>query len=130
MVTATGEFIAIFDADFLPSSDFLERTIPFFQDPSGTTNNSDNKYSLKQIPKMSLIEIVLSIIFGASAVWGFTHQVVQFQAFHALLSMGYLSVAGYSILPVLNNVFKQYIKKLFLINIFVDERKEVVSTPQ
>ncbi len=29
---ATGEFIAIFDADFLPPRDFLERTMPYFQD--------------------------------------------------------------------------------------------------
>jgi cellulose synthase/poly-beta-1,6-N-acetylglucosamine synthase-like glycosyltransferase len=29
---ATGEFIAIFDADFLPPPDFLQKTIPFFQD--------------------------------------------------------------------------------------------------
>lgn len=28
--TATGEFIAVFDADFLPPVDFLERTIHFF----------------------------------------------------------------------------------------------------
>jgi cellulose synthase/poly-beta-1,6-N-acetylglucosamine synthase-like glycosyltransferase len=27
-----GEFIAIFDADFLPHPDFLKRTIPYFQD--------------------------------------------------------------------------------------------------
>jgi cellulose synthase/poly-beta-1,6-N-acetylglucosamine synthase-like glycosyltransferase len=31
--TATGEFIAIFDADFVPPEDFLERTIPGFADP-------------------------------------------------------------------------------------------------
>ena len=29
---AKGEFIAIFDADFLPNSDWLKRTIPFFKD--------------------------------------------------------------------------------------------------
>lgn len=28
--TATGELIAIFDADFLPEPDFLQRTVPFF----------------------------------------------------------------------------------------------------
>ncbi|HVA95897.1 MAG TPA: cellulose synthase family protein [Candidatus Dormibacteraeota bacterium] len=28
--TATGEFVAIFDADFLPSPDFLRRTLPYF----------------------------------------------------------------------------------------------------
>ncbi len=30
---ARGEFIAIFDADFLPKPDFLRKTIPYFQDP-------------------------------------------------------------------------------------------------
>ncbi len=29
---AKGEFIAIFDADFLPKKDWLQRTIPFFKD--------------------------------------------------------------------------------------------------
>ncbi len=31
---ASGEFIAIFDADFVPPSDFLRRTLPHFADPS------------------------------------------------------------------------------------------------
>lgn len=31
--TATGEFVAIFDADFIPPVDFLQRTIHFFSDP-------------------------------------------------------------------------------------------------
>lgn len=31
--TAKGEFICIFDADFLPYPDFLTRTIPYFNDP-------------------------------------------------------------------------------------------------
>ena len=31
--TATGEFIAIFDADFIPPADFLTRTVHFFTDP-------------------------------------------------------------------------------------------------
>lgn len=30
---ARGEFVAIFDADFLPPSDFLRRTIPYFAQP-------------------------------------------------------------------------------------------------
>ena len=33
MRTATGEFIAIFDADFVPPRDFLMRTIHYFADP-------------------------------------------------------------------------------------------------
>ncbi len=32
LTTATGEFVAIFDADFIPQPDFLQRTIPAFQD--------------------------------------------------------------------------------------------------
>ncbi len=32
--TSQGEFIAIFDADFIPEPDFLRRTIPYFVDPS------------------------------------------------------------------------------------------------
>ncbi len=31
--TATGELIAIFDADFVPASDWLKRTVPRFQEP-------------------------------------------------------------------------------------------------
>src|SRR6185312_1815406 len=31
--TATGEFVAVFDADFIPPADFLTRTIHFFADP-------------------------------------------------------------------------------------------------
>jgi cellulose synthase/poly-beta-1,6-N-acetylglucosamine synthase-like glycosyltransferase len=31
--TATGEFVAVFDADFVPPEDFLERTIQGFTDP-------------------------------------------------------------------------------------------------
>lgn len=30
--TARGEFIAVFDADFIPAPDFLRRTIPYFND--------------------------------------------------------------------------------------------------
>ena len=30
---AKGEFVAIFDADFIPTTDFLTRTVPFFVDP-------------------------------------------------------------------------------------------------
>jgi cellulose synthase/poly-beta-1,6-N-acetylglucosamine synthase-like glycosyltransferase len=30
--TARGEFVAVFDADFVPTPDFLKRTVPFFSD--------------------------------------------------------------------------------------------------
>jgi cellulose synthase/poly-beta-1,6-N-acetylglucosamine synthase-like glycosyltransferase len=32
--TATGEFVAVFDADFIPPTDFLTRTVHFFADPT------------------------------------------------------------------------------------------------
>ena len=31
--SATGEYVAVFDADFVPAPDFLKRTVPFFADP-------------------------------------------------------------------------------------------------
>ncbi|WP_116128116.1 glycosyltransferase [Lewinella sp. IMCC34183] len=34
MAEARGEFMAIFDADFVPNPQFLRRTIPFFADPA------------------------------------------------------------------------------------------------
>ncbi len=34
MAYATGEFIAIFDADFVPSPDFLDQTVHYFTDPT------------------------------------------------------------------------------------------------
>lgn len=33
LAQARGEYFAIFDADFVPLPDFLERTLPYFQDP-------------------------------------------------------------------------------------------------
>ncbi len=33
MAVAKGELIAVFDADFTPPQDFLEKTVPFFADP-------------------------------------------------------------------------------------------------
>jgi cellulose synthase/poly-beta-1,6-N-acetylglucosamine synthase-like glycosyltransferase len=35
LLTARGEFVTIFDADFLPGADFLRRTIPYFMNPNG-----------------------------------------------------------------------------------------------
>lgn len=34
LAVARGEFITIFDADFLPQPDFLKRCIPYFEDPA------------------------------------------------------------------------------------------------
>ena len=34
LASSAADFVAIFDADFVPPADFLRRTIPFFADPS------------------------------------------------------------------------------------------------
>jgi cellulose synthase/poly-beta-1,6-N-acetylglucosamine synthase-like glycosyltransferase len=34
LAKASGDFVAIFDADFVPPPDFLKRAIPYFNDPS------------------------------------------------------------------------------------------------
>jgi cellulose synthase/poly-beta-1,6-N-acetylglucosamine synthase-like glycosyltransferase len=36
--TSRGEFVAIFDADFIPTADFLRRTIPYFLAPGSGEN--------------------------------------------------------------------------------------------
>jgi len=38
LTTAQGEFVAIFDADFIPTCDFLRRTIPYFLAPGSGEN--------------------------------------------------------------------------------------------
>jgi hypothetical protein len=71
-----------------------------------------NKHTIVQIPKISIFEALLGVVFGVSAGWGFTHQVLQFQVFHGLLSIGYFVVAGYCILPVIKNMMLQYVQKI------------------
>lgn len=51
LTTAKGEFITIFDADFLPEPDFLKKCIPYFQDPKigvvqSRWTHINEKYSL------------------------------------------------------------------------------------
>ncbi len=33
LAASRGELVAVFDADFMPASDFLKKTVPWFQDP-------------------------------------------------------------------------------------------------
>jgi cellulose synthase/poly-beta-1,6-N-acetylglucosamine synthase-like glycosyltransferase len=40
LATAAGEYIAIFDADFIPPSDFLQKTVPCFDSNGGATERS------------------------------------------------------------------------------------------
>jgi cellulose synthase/poly-beta-1,6-N-acetylglucosamine synthase-like glycosyltransferase len=49
--TARGELLAVFDADFVPQADFLEKTVPCFSDPAigmvqGSWSHINRAYSL------------------------------------------------------------------------------------
>lgn len=57
--TATGEFIAIFDADFVPPTDFLTRTIHFFTDPGVGVVQTRWSYLNKEYSILTQIEAML-----------------------------------------------------------------------
>jgi cellulose synthase/poly-beta-1,6-N-acetylglucosamine synthase-like glycosyltransferase len=57
--TATGEFIAIFDADFLPPSDFLMRTVHFFTDPQVGVVQTRWSYLNKEFSILTQVEAML-----------------------------------------------------------------------
>jgi cellulose synthase/poly-beta-1,6-N-acetylglucosamine synthase-like glycosyltransferase len=93
---------------------YLGKKTSFMRTPkAGASNEKTSKYSFNQIPKISLVELALGLVFGASASWGFAHHVVQFQAFHVVMCLGYLSVSGYSILPIIRIILRQYQQKVF-----------------
>ncbi len=47
-----GELIAVFDADFIPTEDFLERTVGFFSDPKvGLVQTPQNFYSVDAVSR-------------------------------------------------------------------------------
>lgn len=57
--TASGEFIAIFDADFLPPADFLTRTIHFFADPGVGVVQTRWSYLNKEANILTQVEAML-----------------------------------------------------------------------
>ena len=57
--TATGEFIAIFDADFIPPSDFLIRTVDFFTDPEVGVVQTRWSYLNKEYSILTQVEAML-----------------------------------------------------------------------
>lgn len=57
--TLTGEFIAVFDADFTPCRNFLNRTIGFFQDP---------KTALVQTPQHFFNEDPITVNLGLEGI--------------------------------------------------------------
>ncbi len=57
--SATGEFIAIFDADFLPPRDFLTRTVDFFTDPGVGMVQTRWSYLNKEYSILTQVEAML-----------------------------------------------------------------------
>ncbi len=57
--TATGELIAIFDADFLPPRDFLTKTVDFFTDPQVGVVQTRWSYLNKEYSILTQVEAML-----------------------------------------------------------------------
>ncbi len=57
--TINGELIAVFDADFVPCTNFLQRTVGFFQDP---------KTALVQTPQIFFNEDPISVNLGLEGI--------------------------------------------------------------
>ena len=57
----TGKFIAIFDADFIPTRNFLQRTLGFFQDPQlALVQTPQNFYNVDPIARNLGLEDILT----------------------------------------------------------------------
>jgi len=56
---ATGEFIAIFDADFIPPADFLRRTVPYFADPKLAMAQARWSYVNRHYSPLTEVEAIL-----------------------------------------------------------------------
>jgi cellulose synthase/poly-beta-1,6-N-acetylglucosamine synthase-like glycosyltransferase len=57
--TATGEFVAIFDADFIPPADFLRRTVPYFITPSVAMIQTRWTYVNRNYSTLTEVEAIL-----------------------------------------------------------------------
>jgi cellulose synthase/poly-beta-1,6-N-acetylglucosamine synthase-like glycosyltransferase len=57
--TATGELVAIFDADFVPPPDFLMRTVHFFSDPAIGTVQTRWSYLNRDFNVLTEIQAIL-----------------------------------------------------------------------
>ena len=69
----TAEFIAIFDADFVPPPDYLLRAIPYFYRPDATT---DNGLALVQA-QWGHLNHDQSVLTRAQALWVDDHHTLQ-----------------------------------------------------
>jgi cellulose synthase/poly-beta-1,6-N-acetylglucosamine synthase-like glycosyltransferase len=57
--SATGEFVAIFDADFIPPADFLRRTIPYFADAKLAMAQTRWSYINRHYSPLTEVEAIL-----------------------------------------------------------------------
>ncbi|SPF39153.1 Glycosyl transferase, family 2 [Candidatus Sulfopaludibacter sp. SbA4] len=57
--SATGEFVAVFDADFCPPPDFLHRTVHFFTDPSVGVVQTRWSYLNREYNFLTEVEAIL-----------------------------------------------------------------------
>jgi cellulose synthase/poly-beta-1,6-N-acetylglucosamine synthase-like glycosyltransferase len=56
---ATGELVAIFDADFIPPADFLRRTVPYFIDPKIAMVQTRWSYVNRNYSTLTEVEAIL-----------------------------------------------------------------------
>jgi len=57
--TAAGEFVAIFDADFIPPADFLRRTVPYFVDSQLAMIQTRWSYVNRDYSTLTEVEAIL-----------------------------------------------------------------------
>ncbi len=57
--SAIGEFVAIFDADFIPPADFLRRTVPYFTSPRIAMVQTRWSYINRDHSKLTEVEAIL-----------------------------------------------------------------------
>jgi cellulose synthase/poly-beta-1,6-N-acetylglucosamine synthase-like glycosyltransferase len=57
--TATGELVAIFDADFVPPADFLQRTVHYFTDPDVGTVQTRWSYINRDFNVLTEVQAIL-----------------------------------------------------------------------
>ena len=57
--SATGEFVAIFDADFIPPADFLRRTVPYFADAKLAMAQTRWSYVNRRYSPLTEVEAIL-----------------------------------------------------------------------
>lgn len=59
LAAATGEFVAIFDADFLPGQDFLRRTLPYFHEAKTGMVQTRWSYLNRDYSALTEVETIL-----------------------------------------------------------------------